>query len=76
MNNVSDNLHFLAFHPSTYVIFGGKGNCTTGNRSSHPSAWLYYVLAMLYDLVVLSISTVFLFKVDTRDQRFSRLIKM
>jgi hypothetical protein len=31
---------------------------------------------MLYDLVTLSISTVFLFNVNTRDKRFSRMIKM
>jgi len=53
-----------------------NGNCTAGNNASHLSVWLFYVLSMLYDLVTLSISTVFLFNLNTRDKRFSRLLRI
>lgn len=35
-------------------------NCTPGNSSAHLSVWLYYVLAMFYDVTTLAISSYFL----------------
>jgi len=61
------------FHRDALTI---NGNCSAGNSGAHLSVWVYYLLSMLYDLVTLSISTVFLFKMNIRDKRFSRLPKI
>ena len=53
-----------------------KGNCSAGNSGAHLSAWIFHLLSMLYDLVALTISTVFLFKMNIRDKQFSRLPRM
>lgn len=52
------------------------GNCAAGNSSVGLSAWLYYILAMVYDLVCITISTLFLFSADTRNRRLTRILKM
>jgi len=58
------------------VLSRRKGNCSAGNAGAHLSAWVFHLIAMVYDLVALSISTLFLFKMNMRDKRFSRLPKM
>ncbi|KIM89543.1 hypothetical protein PILCRDRAFT_1897 [Piloderma croceum F 1598] len=52
------------------------GNCSAGNSGTHLSAWVFHLLSMVYDLVAMTISTVFLFKMNIRDKRFSRLPKI
>ncbi|KIK78757.1 hypothetical protein PAXRUDRAFT_311174 [Paxillus rubicundulus Ve08.2h10] len=49
------------------------GNCTAGNPRE--TAWIYYVVVMLYDLGTLTVSTVYLIRHNAIDGRFSRLIK-
>jgi hypothetical protein len=53
-----------------------KGNCWAGNRGPHLSTWSFHLLSMIYDLVAMTISTVFLFNMNIRDKRLSRLPKM
>jgi len=52
------------------------GNCSAGNIGSHLTTWAYYLISMVYDLVTLAISTWFLFKLNIRDPRFSRIPKI
>jgi hypothetical protein len=37
-------------------------SCTPGNSGKILSAWFYYTISMLYDLAVLTISTVYLLR--------------
>jgi len=53
-----------------------NGNCVPVNSGAHLSSWLYYLVAMVYDIVSLAISTIFLFKLHTRDSRMSRLLRI
>ncbi|KAG2091832.1 uncharacterized protein F5147DRAFT_722960 [Suillus discolor] len=52
------------------------GNCTPGNAGKTLSAWLYYVTAMMYDLVILTISTVHLLQYDVLSNRLERIVRV
>ncbi|KAG1767320.1 hypothetical protein EV702DRAFT_756505 [Suillus placidus] len=52
------------------------GNCTPGNAGKTLSAWLYYVAAMTYDLVMLAISTTYLLQYDTLSNRLERVVRV
>jgi hypothetical protein len=52
------------------------GNCTPGNSGKTLSAWLYYVIAMMYDLVILTISTTHLLQYDILSSRLERVVKV
>ena len=41
-------------------------SCTPGNSASHLSVWLYYVLAMFYDVVTIAISSYYLIQISRR----------
>lgn len=51
-------------------------NCTPGNSLGHLSVWLYYVLAMVYDVITLCISTYFLVSWQTAFGQMSGLFKI
>ncbi|THH30194.1 hypothetical protein EUX98_g3977 [Antrodiella citrinella] len=51
-----------------------SNNCTPGN--SHLSVWLYYVLAMFYDLFTLVLSTYFLVQFTSSFSRMTGLIRL
>jgi len=52
------------------------GNCTPGNSGKTLSAYLYYLAAMLYDLVMLTISTVYLLRYNPLSNRLGRLVRV
>ncbi|KAG1811709.1 uncharacterized protein BJ212DRAFT_485364 [Suillus subaureus] len=49
------------------------GNCTPGNSGKILSAWFYYTVSMLYDLAVLTISTVYLLRYNPLSNRLEQL---
>lgn len=53
-----------------------SGNCTPGNPGKILSAWLYYTVAMSYDLAVLTISTVYLLRYNPLSGRLERLVRV
>ncbi|KAG2139323.1 hypothetical protein DEU56DRAFT_326765 [Suillus clintonianus] len=53
-----------------------NGNCTPGNSGKILSAWFYYIVAMLYDLAVLTISTVYLLRYNPLSSRLERLVRV
>ncbi|KAG2151249.1 uncharacterized protein EDB93DRAFT_1103196 [Suillus bovinus] len=48
-----------------------QGNCTPVNSGKLLSAWIYYLAAMLYDLIMLTISTIHLLRYDPLSNRFA-----
>ncbi|KAI0790437.1 hypothetical protein C8Q75DRAFT_806361 [Abortiporus biennis] len=52
------------------------GNCTAANESGRLFVWLYYVLAMAYDIITLGISTYFLMRSTRTVFRMSGLVKL
>lgn len=53
-----------------------EGNCTPVNSGKELSAWLYYLAVMLYDLVMLTISTIHLLRYNPLSSRVSRLVRV
>ncbi|KAG2139321.1 hypothetical protein DEU56DRAFT_326532 [Suillus clintonianus] len=53
-----------------------NGNCTPGNAGKTLSAWLYYVTAMMYDLVMLTISTTHLLQYSVISSRLERVVRV
>lgn len=53
-----------------------SGNCTPGNPGKILSAWLYYTVAMSYDLAVLTISTIYLLRYNPLSGRLERLVRV
>ncbi|KAI0073637.1 hypothetical protein K474DRAFT_172789 [Panus rudis PR-1116 ss-1] len=51
-------------------------NCTPGNTTNHLSVWLYYVLAMAYDLITLGISTFYLIGWSSNPNKMSGLVRL
>ncbi|KAG1759167.1 hypothetical protein EDD22DRAFT_995702 [Suillus occidentalis] len=51
-------------------------SCTPGNPGKILSAWLYYTVAMSYDLAVLTISTVYLLRYNPLSGRLERLVRV
>lgn len=53
-----------------------SGNCTPGNSGKILSAWFYYTISMLYDLAVLTISTVYLLRYNPLSGRLEQLVRV
>ncbi|KAG1838059.1 hypothetical protein C8R48DRAFT_743007 [Suillus tomentosus] len=53
-----------------------EGNCTPINSGKRLSAWLYYLVVMLYDLVMLTISTIHLLRYNPLSSRVGRLVRV
>jgi len=53
-----------------------NGNCTPGNSGRILSAWFFYTVAMLYDLAVLTISTVYLMRYNPLNSRLEQLVRV
>ena len=66
--------YFVAYTFIKLILL--QGNCTPGNNAAHLSVWLYYAISMFYDIITLTISTIFLMKADTKNLRLSLLLKM
>jgi len=52
-----------------------EGSCTPGNDGPYPTAWIYYVISMLWDTGTLSVSTFYLVRYNSINGRWSRLIR-
>lgn len=61
------------FHRIPVVI---DGNCTPVDSGKKLSAWLYYLAVMLYDLVMLTVSTTHLLRYNPLSSRVSRLVRV
>ncbi|KAM5533571.1 hypothetical protein V8D89_012787 [Ganoderma adspersum] len=55
---------------------GSRGNCTAGNTPPRLTVWLFYVFAMVYDLLTLCISTCYLMEVSPNAGKIGRLVKI
>ncbi|KAH9939846.1 hypothetical protein B0H21DRAFT_825026 [Amylocystis lapponica] len=58
------------------VVQNFRNNCTPGDNLGHISVWLYYVLAMFYDVVTLGISTYYLLSTEPVSGRMNQLVKV
>ncbi|KAG1815254.1 uncharacterized protein BJ212DRAFT_1300399 [Suillus subaureus] len=63
----------LTSEPIAVVV---SGNCTPGNSGKILSAWFYYTVSMLYDLAVLTISTVYLLRYNPLSNRLEQLVRV
>ncbi|KAG1767319.1 hypothetical protein EV702DRAFT_1147403 [Suillus placidus] len=52
------------------------GNCTPVDSGKNLSAWLYYLAVMLYDLVMLTVSTMHLLRYNPLSNRVGRLVRV
>ncbi|OJA11115.1 hypothetical protein AZE42_10194, partial [Rhizopogon vesiculosus] len=52
------------------------GNCSPGNTGKALSASFYYATAMLYDLIMLAISTAYLLRYNPLSNRLGRLVRV
>lgn len=52
------------------------GNCTPVDSGKTLSAWLYYLAAMLYDLVMLTVSTTHLLRYNPLSTKVGRLVRV
>ncbi|OJA13669.1 hypothetical protein AZE42_08980 [Rhizopogon vesiculosus] len=64
---------FHRIQPTAVVV---NGNCTTANAGKVLTAWLYYLTSMVYDLVVLIISAVYLLRYNPVSSGLGRLIRV
>lgn len=53
-----------------------NGSCISGTSSGSSASWLFYLVAICYDLVTLGISTVQLYQYKTHSSRFHQLIQV
>lgn len=49
-------------------------NCTSGNEKSHRIAWINYAILILFDLLAICISTVYLWNYDSHATRVSNFV--
>lgn len=61
------------YHRIPVVI---NGNCTPVDSGKMLSAWIFYLAVMLYDLVMLTISTIHLLHYNPLSSRVSRLVRV
>ncbi|KAG0693752.1 hypothetical protein DFH29DRAFT_376647 [Suillus ampliporus] len=61
------------FHRIPVVV---DGNCTPVNTGKTLSAWFYYLVVMLYDIVVLTISTTHLLRYNPLSTRIGQLVRV
>ncbi|KAL4071680.1 hypothetical protein V8B97DRAFT_426247 [Scleroderma yunnanense] len=57
------------------VYQSSSGHCVSG-AVTHPTTWLFYLVAMIYDLVSLVVSTVYLYRYRSYSGKFSQLIRV
>jgi len=51
------------------------GSCTPGNDGPYRTAWIYYIISILWDTGTLSVSTIYLVRYNAINGRLSRLIR-
>ncbi|RPD65712.1 hypothetical protein L227DRAFT_607179 [Lentinus tigrinus ALCF2SS1-6] len=57
-------------------VQGLRGNCTAGNKPPVLTVWLFYVFAMVYDVIALGISTVYLIGFGPNNGKIARLVRI
>lgn len=65
---------FTSLYQRIPVVVGG--NCAPINSGKNLSAWLFYLAVMLYDLVMLTVSTMHLLRYNPLSSRVSRLVRV
>lgn len=58
------------------VPIQNRGNCISGNKPGYLTNWSFYVVAMVFDIVTLGMSTILLLKSASDVKRMSELIRM
>ncbi|KAI5983905.1 hypothetical protein EDD15DRAFT_1832333 [Pisolithus albus] len=66
---------FFDLYRRTYTS-SAQGNCVSGIPDAHPTTWLFYLVAMLYDIMALVVSTIHLIRYKTYSGKFSFLIRV
>ncbi|KAG2067236.1 hypothetical protein BDR04DRAFT_876161 [Suillus decipiens] len=61
------------FH-RTAVVF--DGNCTSANTGKILSAWFYYLVMIVYDIVMVTISTMHLLRYNPLSSRIQQLVRV
>lgn len=61
------------YHRTPVVV---DGNCTSGNAGKILSTWFYYLAAIVYDIVMVTISTTHLLRYNPLSSRVERLIRV
>lgn len=67
------DLYRRTYTSSAQVV---DGNCVSGIPDAHPTTWLFYLIAMLYDIMALIVSTIHLIRYKTYSGKFSFLIRV
>ncbi|TBU61098.1 hypothetical protein BD310DRAFT_813760 [Dichomitus squalens] len=62
--------------PAPPAAQGLRHNCTAGNKPPKLTVWLFYVFAMIYDLLVLGISTFYLIGFGPNFGKLGRLVRI
>lgn len=65
---------FFDLYRRTSQIVGG--NCVSGVSGAHPLTWVFYLVAMIYDLMALVLSTIHLVRYKTYSGKFSFLVRV
>ncbi|KAG1782970.1 hypothetical protein EV702DRAFT_235026 [Suillus placidus] len=61
------------FHGTPSVV---NGNCTSANAGKVLSTWFYYLAVILYDVVIVTVSTMHLLRYNPLSGRLERLIRI
>ncbi|KAG2040568.1 hypothetical protein BDR03DRAFT_949193 [Suillus americanus] len=61
------------FHRTPVVV---DGNCTSANAGKVLSTWFYYLAVMVYDIAMVTISTMYLLRYNPLSTRVERLIRV
>ncbi|KAG1873673.1 hypothetical protein DFJ58DRAFT_367522 [Suillus subalutaceus] len=61
------------FHETPSVVYG---NCTSANAGKVLSTWFYYLAVILYDVVIVTVSTMHLLRYNPISNRVERLVRV
>lgn len=70
---------FFDLYRRTSTSFSAQivgGNCVSGVSGAHPLTWVFYLVAMIYDLMALVLSTIHLVRYKTYSGKFSFLVRV
>ncbi|KAG1742122.1 hypothetical protein EDB19DRAFT_672317 [Suillus lakei] len=71
--SVSAEWFAVLFHGTPAVV---DGNCTSANSGKVLSTWFYYLAVMLYDVVMVTVSTMHLLRYNPLSSRIEQLIRV
>ncbi|KAI0944923.1 hypothetical protein AcW1_001740 [Taiwanofungus camphoratus] len=76
VSHTSGSRTLMSEDPPRSTYHFQRHNCIGGDNLRHMSVWLYYVMAMIYDIVTLGISAFYLLRVKPPSGRMSQLVKL